>query len=371
MKKDTSLDKITDYKSFVTSMTKSGLYLVSDFKAPHALVKFLGAKDFQNKNESYYLLSTSGSEKKKYFLHRSACIKEATASFLTAYSLEASDRWWLSLSPSHVAGFSILTRSYFSKIKPPYEEDFVLDTKIIEKEDISLLSLVPTQIFDIVSKSLKAPKSLKYVFVGGASLGEKLFLKAKELGWPLVPCFGATETFAQFSSSSDSSSYKVFKGWSLKVNSKSELMVKGPGLYDSEVFLDGKIVKLKSPWCNLKDKVSVTDQTFTFSKRSDDCYKQKGSFKSFSEDVKKFEALCLKLDVNPAKAFLVALEEERSGAGLYLISSDLEASNKILENLSDLRGVFLFKDIGFLKSKIHKPVKAKVEDALKKTLLFL
>gem|GEM_PF-4292190 len=70
-------------------------------------------------------------------------------------------------------------------------------------------------------------------------------------------------------------------------------------------------------------------------------------------------------------AFLVVLEEERSGAGLYLISSDLAASDKILDNLSELRGVFLFKDISFLKSKIHKPIKAKIEDALKKPLLFL
>jgi|GEM_PF-3706055 len=209
MKKDTLLNTITDYESFVQSVTTSGLYLVSDFDASEALVKSFDGLEVQatknsqgfqktqntpdksDMHESYYLLSTSGSEKKKHFLHTSSSIKEATESFLKTHPLDASDRWWLSLSTRHVAGFSILARSYFSKIKAPYEKDFSLDTKIMEEEGISLLSLVPTQIFDIVSRSLKAPISLKYVFVGGAPLSDNLFLKAKELGWPLVPCFGA------------------------------------------------------------------------------------------------------------------------------------------------------------------------------------
>ncbi len=371
MKERSKLNTITEYRSFVQSVTVPDLYLVSNFDDIRSLIESFDVQDTQNKHESYYLLSTSGSEKKKYVLHTSSSIKNATESFLKTHPLNSNDRWWLSLSTHHVAGFSILARSYFANIKPPYEKEFVLNNIIIEQEKISLLSLVPTQIFDIVSKSLKAPTSLKYVFVGGAPLSKGLFLKAKSLGWPIVPCFGATETFAQFSSSSDNSSYSVFDDWSLKTNSENELMVSGPGLYDSEVFPDGKIVKRQSAWCNLKDKVSVEGQKFIFLKRNDDFYKQKGSFKSFSEVLKKFETLCIEFNINPMKVFVVVLEEERSGAGLYLISSDLEASNKILDSLDDLRGVFLFKEISFLKSEIHKPVKAKIEDVLQRTLLFL
>ena len=214
------------YQEFSTSAKIPGI---------HRPVLFKGSVNIEV-DQAHYLFSTSGSSGKKHYLHSLKSIENAVESFLKSHPLESSDRWWVSLSTRHVAGFSILARSFFGGLKKPFEKSFVLDVDLMKSEDITLLSLVPTQIFDIVSKKIEAPPHLKYVFVGGARLSDELFLKANNLGWPLVSCFGATETFAQFSSSKDNIDFTAYDGWEIKSNNQKELEVKGPSLFSYQIF---------------------------------------------------------------------------------------------------------------------------------------
>ena len=70
----------------------------------------------------------------------------------------------------HVAGLSILARSYlsggacFSYGKKWNAEDFLL---FLKEHKITLSSLVPAQVYDLVKAQIKAPSHLRAVVVGG------------------------------------------------------------------------------------------------------------------------------------------------------------------------------------------------------------
>ena len=79
------------------------------------------------------------------------------------------------------------------------------------KSRVSVLSMVPTQVYDLVDKNLKAPSSLRVVVVGGGALTEKLYLRARELGWPLLISYGLTECASQVATAElESLQEKVF-----------------------------------------------------------------------------------------------------------------------------------------------------------------
>lgn len=67
----------------------------------------------------------------------------------------------------------------------------------LESERITITSLVPTQVHDLVALQLKAPPSLRAVVVGGGALASDLYFSARRLGWPLLPSYGMTEFGSQ------------------------------------------------------------------------------------------------------------------------------------------------------------------------------
>ena len=347
------------YKDFVRSIHESKVHKVVPFESDIKI----------EVDRAFYLLGTSGTFLKKYFLHDIKSIKKTVYSFLDRHPLEKNDRWWVSLSTQHVAGFSILARSYFAGLKKPLEEPFNLNAVKMKKEGITVISLVPTQVFDLVAKRIKAPSTLKYVFVGGASLSDELFVKAKSLGWPLYSCFGSTETFAQFASSKNNKDYEVYNTWFIKSNKKGELEIKGPSVFTHHVFENGSVKPISKNWLTLKDKVLVSGTSFSFEGRLDDHYKSKGVYRNFFEQKKKFEKAMLLANFQLSQSLLVVLKEERSGAGLYLLVSNEKILDLAFKILPEIRGGFLFKDLSLFLSEIGKPSKAKIESAVSRPLL--
>ena len=164
------------------------------------------------------LVMTSGSGgrkcaclSKKAFL----CSARAVNSHL---EVQPKDRWLLALPLFHVGGLSILARCFLS-----HSSFFVLSgawnpslfLSRLKEQKITLTSLVPAQVYDLVSLNLKAPKNLRAVVVGGSALHETLYKKARRLGWPLLPSYGLTECCSQTAtaplSSLDSPEYPKLK----------------------------------------------------------------------------------------------------------------------------------------------------------------
>lgn len=324
--------------------------------------------------EPHYLLSTSGSFKKKHYIHSLTGIQKACESLNLRHPMNSSDRWWLSLPAHHVSGFSILARSHFLNLKPPLEQKFEFSNlaQTLLDEKITVLSLVPTQVFDVVSRKLKAPKSVKYVFVGGAKLSQKLFQEAKSLEWPLVVCYGSTETFAQMASSDDNKHYTPYSGWSVEFSKEETVKISGPSVYEFKYDeSDLCFKKSNKVFLGSDTGLCLKNNQFVLNSRADTKYKSKGLFYDFEEQKQKIESLLLDLNRPLAHYIPVVLEEERAGARLYLIcsQSEIQSSEQLMKDFKDIQGVYFVKDLNLLKSSIGKPLKSKIQDVLLRPVL--
>lgn len=107
------------------------------------------------------------------------------------------DRWGRVLPLHHMGGLSIEVRSFLLGFSVCSYESLwnpVEFTRWIQEEQITLISLVPTQVFDLVEAERRCPPSLRLVIVGADRLDPKIHAQAIALGWPLLPSFGMTET---------------------------------------------------------------------------------------------------------------------------------------------------------------------------------
>jgi O-succinylbenzoic acid--CoA ligase len=113
----------------------------------------------------------------------------------------SSDVWLMPLPEFHVGGLGIRARAHLSRssvhlIQSPKwsPEAFAGD---VQSFGVTLTSLVPTQVFDIVGSQLLAPPGLRAIFVGGGRLDPMVYQRAVDLGWPLLPSYGLTECASQ------------------------------------------------------------------------------------------------------------------------------------------------------------------------------
>jgi O-succinylbenzoic acid--CoA ligase len=110
------------------------------------------------------------------------------------------DRWLSSLPIYHIGGLSIYIRAKLSNsevIRLDGKWDPAVLHQTVLKENIQFCSLVPTQLFDLIQRDLKAPGCLKAVFIGGDFLATTIKEKAIDLGWPIYLTYGMTEVCSQ------------------------------------------------------------------------------------------------------------------------------------------------------------------------------
>ena len=107
------------------------------------------------------------------------------------------DNWLMVLPLFHVSGLSILMRSLYNgtavTILPKYDEAQVL--KLIESENINMMSLVPT-ILTQLEPSITHHK-LRVILLGGEFIPMALIDACEEKSLPIYKTYGMTETFSQ------------------------------------------------------------------------------------------------------------------------------------------------------------------------------
>ena len=333
--------------------------------------------------KSHIYLYTSGGAK-ICLLSKSALLYSA---HLANQNLKASskDKWLISLPFFHVGGISILARAFLSRSQYFIQEGtwspFSFKEQI-EQKKITLSSLVPTQVYDLIQSDLKAPSCLRALLVGGDFLSASLYEKGRGLGWPLLPCYGSTETSSHIATAKIDSlrkksfpEMKLLEGVELVPLQKSAqgfFKIKTQGLLTG--YFDLKSKKLYDPkdekgWFPLEDRLSleanilkVRDSHF---QRRDGIFFQ-DQIKVLGEKVNlksldsKFQKL---LNQNKLKVYFIALPEERRGWSLVLIGeikdfeklfSVVEQYNKKVSGYEKLQTLyFLDKDlqIQFLKVK--------------------
>lgn len=127
--------------------------------------------------------------------------------------LDASDVWVASLSPAHVGGLALLTRSVLlgGVLVVPWAHDVptlgrILEGEVLEGTPVAPYHLVPTHLSVVPTQLVRlldhqgpkpAPPELRCVLVGGAHAPADLVERAVSAGWPIALTYGATEMSSQ------------------------------------------------------------------------------------------------------------------------------------------------------------------------------
>lgn len=110
----------------------------------------------------------------------------------------AGDVWCCVLPTFHVGGLGIHARACLSGAHVVSAEwNAPAFTDLCRTERVTLSSLVPAHVDDLVRESLVAPSSLRAIVIGGGVLSHELYDAARALGWPVLPSYGMTEACSQ------------------------------------------------------------------------------------------------------------------------------------------------------------------------------
>jgi o-succinylbenzoate---CoA ligase len=102
-----------------------------------------------------------------------------------ALGLDPGERWLCPLPLSHVGGLMVLLRSAI------YATTAVLGPP--QTRDVTLASLVPTQLARLLEAGTAPPHGLRAVLLGGAPAARPLLEQARDAGWPVAPTYGLTQ----------------------------------------------------------------------------------------------------------------------------------------------------------------------------------
>jgi O-succinylbenzoic acid--CoA ligase len=154
------------------------------------------------------------------------------------FQVTRTDRWLIALPLHHVGGFSILARAHLSESSvihsdtPWSPEDFV---RHIEHQGVTLVSVVPTQVHDLVQNKLACPAPLRAAIVGGGGMSRELAEAARSLGWPVYQSYGMTEAASQIATQPlkddlPPGRLEILPHWQARLDASGRLVIKGPAL---------------------------------------------------------------------------------------------------------------------------------------------
>ncbi|AZZ35759.1 hypothetical protein CIK05_02730 [Bdellovibrio sp. qaytius] len=243
--------------------------------------------------------------------------------------------WGCVLPLFHVGGLGILMRANAVGASTFYTSWENFSPVWLNENRITHLSLVPTQIFEIVQKKWQAPAFLETVFVGGAELNLELAMKAKELGWPLVQTFGMTETASMIAVKKDMQSeyFETLPGVEVQAgNNFLKIKSDSNASYILKLNLQSQelVCEKLSDWITTKDQVEVSGRKFKFLQRESDFTKIKGEGVSLPE----LRQVLLKQDLNPLVATICDMPDARDGAKLVLVVTPGQNVNEILSQFN-------------------------------------
>jgi O-succinylbenzoic acid--CoA ligase len=284
------------------------------------------------KFKSHIWLASSGSYNKKLI----ALSKEAMLASAVAVNehlkITAQDNWLNVLPQFHVGGLGIYARAFVSgaavhELSQWSPHEFI---ETIEKNNLTLSALVPTQVFDLIDVGFKAPLCLRAVVVGGAPLSQTQYQKARQLGWPLLPSFGMTECCSQIATAGVNSlryfnypDLQILNHCKLDSDIEKKLIIQSPALATGyfEILEDNpKWIEIeKGGLFQSEDVVEIMGTVLKPLGRGADFVKIGG------ESVSLFELRELLEKLTPPawrqQVALTAVDSERLGHQLYLFTT--------------------------------------------------
>lgn len=252
-------------------------------------------------------------------------------------SATSSDIWFKTLPDFHVGGLGILVRARLAGSSVVEDESERWDAKFFHRKLVdsqaSLLSLVPTQVFDLVRGGFESPVHLRAVVVGGGRLEETLRERAHALGWPLLPSYGMTEAASQIATavSPDDPRLVPLSHVDVAATSDGRLKIRGPSLLTGKITFDEKgRPTLSDPkregWLVTEDRGRILDDgSLEIEGRTHDFVKIGGEGVVVSRLEEKLEIARMRLGFS-ADAAVLATRDERLGAKIVLLTTAIDHS---------------------------------------------
>jgi O-succinylbenzoic acid--CoA ligase len=307
---------------------------------------------FERTKNSYrghiYLLSSGTTAKNKFDLKWVALRKEAILNSAAGVNRHIrSDRhdvWIHNLPDFHVGGLGIWARAHLSKAQVVKVPRWNCDEFLIaaRTKGGTLCSLVPAQVYDLVSRNIVCPPTLRAILVGGGALSPALFQKAIDLGWPLLPTYGMTEAGSQIATASLNSLGRVAKmdilpHLDVALHTDGRLKVKGSSLFSAYIYWNGRMPAIYEPffdhWFITQDRGELNGRQLQITGRTGDFVKIGGESVEVGRLNSIFDGARIQLGI-AQDVSLLPVPDDRLGYVIHLIS-DSELSTDLAVKLMD------------------------------------
>jgi o-succinylbenzoate---CoA ligase len=287
--------------------------------------------------EGHVWIATSGSTEKIKFVALSKRSLLTSAESVNQHLNSTQKDLWINPLPiHHVGGLGIWARAYLSKAKVIAFDQKWNPTNFcqhIQHTHATLSSLVPTQVFDLVSASLVAPSSLRAIIVGGGALPASIYAQAQELGWPLLPSYGLTECSSQVATASlpsiqTSRSLKILPHVQVRINNQGLICLKSEALLSAYAYYNENTWSVSDPkvdgWLTTQDLGQIEEENiFHFCGRQNDQIKIGGELASRMQLEKILDEI--RINILPkAIATLIFVPDDRLGHVVHLAAEQNE-----------------------------------------------
>jgi O-succinylbenzoic acid--CoA ligase len=219
---------------------------------------------------------------------------------------------WLNVLPTfHVGGLGIHARAFLSGARVLTAE--WEPRRFASQPEMTLSSLVPAQVRDLVDQRLNAPRQLRAIVVGGGPLESSLYDQARELGWPVLPSYGMTETCSQVATATLASSELVLLDHvEARTEGDGRLSFRGESLLSGYGTAGGFVDPRENGWFITEDLGTVKAGRLTVEGRRGDFIKIGGE----SVDLARLDAILASI-AGPGAAVL-AVPDARLGHVIHL-----------------------------------------------------
>lgn len=203
------------------------------------------------------IFKTSGSTgAPKWVVHEKRAMLVSARAVNAWLGVDPTSKWGLALPIHHVGGFAILARVFqagcgLAELEGKWDvEKF---HRWISDEGVTHVSLVPTQVHDLVAAGLCSPECLRVVVVGGGRLSETLGQAARDLGWPVLASYGMTEAGSMIATQSMNDlglsfregELQILPIWHVATDADDRLMISGDALFRGYLFQENGSVRFE------------------------------------------------------------------------------------------------------------------------------
>lgn len=280
----------------------------------------------------------------------------------------AYDVWCCVLPAFHVGGLGIHARAFLSGARVVQAVWDARDFAVMR--DVTLASLVPAQVRDLVDAQLEAPRALRAIVVGGGALPRELYEAARALGWPVLPSYGMTETCSQVATATptgESAELVLLDHVDARTEEDGRLAFRGPSLLTGYATEQGFVDPKVDGWFITEDLGSVRGRTLLVEGRLGDFIKIGGE----SVDLARLDAILA--SIAGPDAAIVAVPDRRLGHVIHLaagpsvdVGTVAAAYDARVHPFERARGVHRVAEIP--RSPLGKLIRARLLEALPKVM---